>query len=72
MHAARIAKAYLGLGWMYIHVDGFRGERQKQGIGRMACAVQDVFVGLTYGMGKQLVAHETTVYEEILLVAAGA
>jgi hypothetical protein len=47
-------------------------ELEKQHVGRVAVAVQDVGVGLAHGMGEQLVAHEAAIDEEVLGIAAGA
>ena len=70
--ATCIAEAHFGLGRVHVDVDAGGVEFEKQHIGRVARAVQDVGPGLARGVGQQLVAHEAAIDEEILLVAPGA
>lgn len=72
VHRARFAEADLDLRRVHVDVDPRRVELKEQHVGRMAAAVQDVGVGFAHRVGEQLVAHEATIDEEILRVAAGA
>ena len=55
-------------GWTLTSTAG-RIELEEQHVGRVARAVQHVGVGLAGGVGEQLVADETAIDEEELLVA---
>ena len=72
MDAARIAKAHFGLGRVHVDVDTGRIEFEKQHVGRLATAVQDVGISCARSVGEHLVAHEAAIDVEILFVAAGA
>ncbi len=72
MDGARVAKPHLGLGRVHVHVHAQRIELEKQHIGRVPIAVQQVLVGLAQRMREQLVAHEAAVDEGELGIARTA
>ena len=72
VHRARFAEAHFDFGGVHVHIDGARVDLQEQHIGRMPAAVQDVAVGLTDGVGDELVANEAAIHKKVLRVAAGA
>ena len=72
VHCARLAEAHLDLGRMHIDVDPGRIQFEKQHVGGMAAAVQDVCVGLADRVGQQFVTDVAAVHEEVLGVPARA
>ena len=71
MHRVRFAETHLGLAWMHVDVDQFRGDFEEQHEGRMAVAVHHVRIGRAYGMCDQLVADKSAIDEHKLLVTCG-
>ncbi len=57
---------------MHIDVDTGWIKLEKQHIGRMARAMQNVRPRFTCGMGEQLVANKTAINEEVLFITSGA
>ncbi len=72
MHIARLAKTHLDLGWMHVHIDPRRVERDEQQISRLALAVQHIRIGTARGVRDGFVAHEAAVHVNVLLVRSRA
>ena len=69
MHLAPVAEPYLDLGGMDVDVDPRRVDFQVQRIDRLALPVQHILVRAARRVRQHLVAHETPVDVEKLLVA---
>ncbi|MBK7278200.1 MAG: hypothetical protein IPI08_17075 [Betaproteobacteria bacterium] len=72
MHGTAVAKPHLDLRRMHVDVDQFGRDAQEQCVGRLAAAVQLVFVGRPHGVRQQAVTHMAAVDEQILQVGARA
>jgi hydroxymethylglutaryl-CoA lyase len=70
VHGAAVAETHLHLGRVHVHVHQFGRDGDEQRVGRLAAAVQLVFIGRAHGVGDEPVAHVAAVDEEVLQVGA--
>ena len=66
-HQPGIAKAYLGLGGMNVHIDLFRRQIDEQRHQRVAVAGEEILIGAAHRALQQPVAHRAAIDEQILL-----
>ena len=72
VHLAAVAEAHLDLGRVHVHVDARGVDLEVEHVDRLALAVQHVLVGAAHRVRQHLVAHETAVDVEELVVGARA
>ncbi|VVE59435.1 hypothetical protein PTE30175_05467 [Pandoraea terrae] len=70
VNAARIAETDFDLRRMDVDVDQLRRQIEVDDVGRVAFAMQHVFIRRPHGVREQFVANEPSVHEEELLVGA--
>ncbi len=68
MDRAAVAKAHLVLGRMHVHIDPRGIHFQKKHVGRLPVAVQDIGVGLPYGVRYRAVFDIASIDIQVLAI----